>query len=218
MKAPPPAKTVFLIRHGESMHNAHSLLSVGADLNDMGYVDAPLTPEGVEQAKALQSTIPSLRAELIVTSPLTRATETCLHATSGLSPSVPTVVNHLCRERLAYSCDIGSNVTTLMTKFPDMDYGSIPNIWWWTPPDGSAKTSMESLQILRSRPPGAHKQEWFKAVEPMKAFQKRVDEFRLWLLERPERRIAVFAHGVFNVKLIGDNSRMGNCEVRKLIL
>lgn len=212
----PPSKTIFLVRHGESTHNAHSLQRHGADLNDVRYLDAPLTQQGVQQARSIAPEIPGLHAELVVTSPLTRASQTCLYAIEHMPRPTQLLVHPLCIERLAYACDIGSPVSELEKRFPMLDYGRVrpKDAWWWTPPSTIRWGQMDSLMLLRRYPPGA-----YKDVEPTEAFRKRADDFRLWLLERPEKRIVVFAHGIFLTTLMGEGSeRFRNAEIKKWIL
>jgi hypothetical protein len=53
-------------------------------------------------------------------------------------------------------------------------------------------------------------------VEPAPVFEARVERFRSWLAERPERLIAVVGHGTFFHQLTGQMLR--NCEVATLEL
>lgn len=103
----------------------------------------------------------------------------------------------------------------LENRFPGLDYGRVrpKEAWWWTPDEGRWG-QMESLRLLWRFPPGA-----YKDVEPKETFKKRADDFRVWLLERPEKRIAVFAHGVFLTALMGEGTaHFRNAELRKWIL
>lgn len=212
----PPVKTVYLVRHGESTHNAHSLQRLGAGLNDSRYLDAPLTELGIQQARNLTPEIPGLQPELVVTSPLTRATQTCLYAIESLPRPTQLVVHPLCIERLAYACDIGSPVGELQQRFPMLDYGRVrpKECWWWKPHGVTRWGQMDSLKLLWRHEPGA-----YKDVEPADTLKKRVDDFRMWLLERPEKKIVVFAHGVFLTTLMGEGAaRFRNGELRKWIL
>ncbi|PXF49553.1 putative phosphatase [Gracilariopsis chorda] len=207
-----PLKTVYLVRHGQSTHNAHALGSLGADLNDARYADAPLTPLGHRQAHSLAEEVARISPELVVTSPMTRATQTCLAACS-LIPSVSPVVNQVCTERLAYSCDVGTPVSALRDHFPSLDYGNVqPDCWWWSKP-GTIPSVENSVAHLRKNPPGA-----YIDVEPVEHVRKRVNDFRIWLLRRPESKIMVFAHGAFLRSFVGDNVRFDNAEMKKIIL
>ena len=85
----PRRKTVYLVRHGESVWNqAQASKDVGAMLGD---TDHPLNHVGRVQAEALQASLLAggadaealLASELLLCSPLTRAVQTCL---IGLAP------------------------------------------------------------------------------------------------------------------------------------
>ncbi|CAN8061505.1 unnamed protein product [Agarophyton chilense] len=207
-----PLKTLYLVRHGQSLHNAQGLHTEGADLNDIRYVDSPLTDLGHQQARELAEEVVRISPGLIVTSPMTRATQTCLDA-SRMVPNVPIVVNQLCCERLAYSCDIGSPVSELEQKFPMLNYKDVqPDCWWWSKP-GTAPSVESSVAELRKHPPGA-----YIDVEPVEFMHQRLNKFRRWLLLRPESRILVFSHGVFLTRFVGDNKRFFNAELRKIVI
>lgn len=211
-------KTILLVRHGQSEHNAHAHHHLGVDLNDKLYIDAPLTALGREQAQAISKDIAQFNPQLIVVSPLTRAVQTGLLASSQLSKSVPFVVNKLCAERMAYSCDIGSSVSVLKSRFPHLDFSGIdpPDIWWWTKlEDGVTPSVQRTLELLNQEFPGVT----HDGIEPLQDLMKRINEFRMWLLQRPETRIAVFAHGVFLYNFANDGAGyFGNCEMRKIVL
>lgn len=66
---------VVFIRHGESVHNAAYLM--GQEPAD-GLIDAPLSTRGRRQAEELREVLRMTNAELVTTSPLTRAIETAL--------------------------------------------------------------------------------------------------------------------------------------------
>lgn len=211
--APIPPKCIYLVRHGESLHNAQVFSSQGADANDPRYLDSRLTLRGESQARQLAARVAAINPQLIVTSPMTRATQTCLFA-SQLVQHRPILVNPLCTERLAYSSDIGSPVSILQHRFPMLDYSCVfpPNAWWWSrSPHGNVH---DSLRNLRMYPPGSRKES-----EPMSHVYKRVDAFRIWLLQRPETKIMVFAHGVFLQSFLGSSrENFYNCEMKKVIL
>lgn len=210
-----PPKTIYLVRHGQSTHNAHAFAERGVDLNDACYIDAELTDLGVQQAKEIAPEIGTLNPELIVTSPMRRAIQTCLYATSDLPKGIPIAVNQHCRERLAYSCDIGSPASALEQLFPLLDFGSLEpkEAWWWTK-EGKPGSVENSLQLLQKYSPGA-----YKDVESKANVIDRVNKFRTWLLKRPETRIIIFAHGVFLTQFQGPGSpHFRNTEIRKVTI
>lgn len=186
-------------------------------MNDERYIDAPLTERGKQQADSLASTLASLAPQLVVTSPLTRAIQTCLRACVSLPKQSTTfVVSPLCRERLAYSCDIGTPATVLAARYPFLDFSGLhpPEAWWWMSPNVHDASPMVSLQLLRRQRSSSSRE-----IEPLAAVQARTNDFRRWLIRRPETKVAVFAHGVFNNGLVADGrSLWGNAEVRVLTL
>lgn len=66
-------KTIFFIRHGQSVANAAGPDKVATDLL---YYDAQLTPQGCAQASSWRAQAPEWEVDLVVVSPLTRALQT----------------------------------------------------------------------------------------------------------------------------------------------
>lgn len=206
-------KTIYMVRHGQSIHNAQVYADQGVDQNDERYVDACLTPLGVQQARDIARDVRALRPQLVVSSPMTRAIQTAAYATAAAN--IPVAISELCTERLGCSCDIGSPVPVLQNRFPHLDFSAIarPDAWWWTvhnldkpPTKPSDSNWVRSLELMQK----------YDVTEPYAALMKRVNAFRLWLLQRPESRIVVFAHGVFLRHLASDGLYFSNCEIRKL--
>lgn len=212
-------KTILLVRHGQSELNAAIYRQEGADENDVRYIDAPLTAEGQTQASNISAQVSKFKPELIVASPLTRAIQTAKLATSSL-PDVPLTVTPLCSERLGCSCDIGTPISVMEKRFPDVDFSHIedPESWWWTriESDPSIKAGQKrSLELLKRPPQEASRD----GIEPVDFYQKRVNDFRKWLLSREESRIVVFAHGVFLYNVVGETGEyFHNCEMRRIVL
>lgn len=213
-----PPKTILVVRHGESEHNAQVHRHLGVDENAEAYIDAPLTERGRKQASEIAEDINRFSPEVIVTSPLTRAIETGLLATAALPQSIPFLITPLCAERMAYSCDIGNSVSVLQSRFPKLDFSLVTPIdaWWWTKAeDGILPSARRSLYNLSRFPPGST----HDGIESYDALAKRINDFRLWLLNRPESKIVVFAHGVFLYNFTDDNKGyFRNCEMRKVVL
>ena len=113
-EATPPRKTLYLIRHGESVWNA---AQANNDVVGMlSAVDHPLNENGRTQAEGLAERIAQggadadefLRAQLVVCSPLTRAIQTCLvgvapllgtHGAGGGGPRGHVLLNPNAREK-----------------------------------------------------------------------------------------------------------------------
>ncbi|CAN0227897.1 unnamed protein product [Discosporangium mesarthrocarpum] len=212
---PIPPKTVYVIRHGESTHNAKSFAELGANNNDARYLDAALTAIGEDQADALADRIAEINPELVVTSPLSRAADTCLRACvklpkDGSGPRF--AVRKECSERISYSCDVGSAVAVLEERFPTLDFAGLEDrdAWWWTPKDMPERSARGHLQLLLAG----------TGTEPVWNILHRVGQFRAWLSQQPESKIVVFAHGAYLRVFLAMNlssasvGSLNNCDVR----
>jgi broad specificity phosphatase PhoE len=176
-------KTIHLIRHGQSLFNAS--FDTATRIDPMLY-DAPLSPAGRAQATSLRAEAHGLGAELILTSPLTRAIQTTLAA---FGPDhAPIRVEALHHERVEHSCDVGRSPADLARAFPGLAFEHLDDPWWHSD---------------RSHP-------FAIVLEPEAVLLARVETFRAWLNRRPERVIAVIGHGTFLNRLTGRVFR--NCE------
>jgi glucosyl-3-phosphoglycerate phosphatase len=212
---PPPPKTVYVVRHGESTLNAGTYYPT--DINDEVYIDAELTPRGRLQASALAETVASIAPDLIVSSPMTRALHTCQLACAALPAPAPRVVVHpACTERVSCACDVGRPAVEVAKRFTGADFSAVPTgAWWWTglpAGEGGARESVAALQEGRDG-----------CFEPPENVRARAADLRRWLVSRPERRVVLFCHGVFIRHLLAPSPRelapyVRNCEVRKLVL
>ncbi|CAF3643437.1 unnamed protein product [Rotaria socialis] len=177
-------KTLFLIRHGQSISNR--------DYDESSaYRDAGLTEQGISQARALHKELEELEIELAVVSPLTRALQTCQNA---LPPSydgpiiVLSEIAEVCSSH--YSC--GQKRSVIQPKFPTrFDWSNVPmdDVWWW-PYDQKHASETHDYQT------------------------KRMQKFRHFVQARPETRIAVFSHGDYLWEFLeGGRSYPANCQV-----
>ncbi|CAE7610321.1 PGM [Symbiodinium natans] len=185
--ATPPegAKKVHFIRHGEGFHNvAQREWRAKPDWDgksepytldqdpDGKFEDPLLTPKGEGQAKDLQPRVASLAPELLVVSPMRRATQTALIAFERqvAGGELPVLAHELCHERAGrHTCDRRLPKTKLAALYPAVDYKLIDSEedpYWG---DGWTR---EDLPTLAARAAG----------------------FIDWLLARPERHVAVAAH------------------------
>ncbi len=185
------SKIVHCIRHGQSTFNAH-FAQTG---EDPLHFDAPLTELGQRQVAERAPELRQYPYELIVTSPLTRAIQTTL-GLFGEHPAKPPIhIECLHREHLESSCDVGRSPSLLRQDFPHLAFDHLGEVWW--------------------HDEGERDPRGF-ACEPSHVFESRVEDFRRWLLDRPERMIAVVGHGTFFSRLTGQY--LGNCEVAVLEL
>lgn len=175
-------ESVYLIRHAQSTFNAvHDSHGV-----DPGHRDAPLTPFGHEQVSAARRRVDGLTLDLVITSPLTRALQTC----DGLfgARDVPVLVEPLLAEHLASSCDVGRSPAELAAEFPRWSFEHLDDPWWFV---GSND-----------------------GLEPLERLESRVQRFLSLLEWRSERTVAVVGHAGFFGALVG--RRLANCEVASL--
>lgn len=178
------SKTLFLIRHGQSLANR--------DYDESAeYRDAGLTDQGIAQARALQKELEQLQIELAVVSPLKRALQTCQNA---LPPSysgpilVLPDITEVCSSH--YSC--GRKRSVMEPQFPSrFDWSNVPgdDIWWWPYDQRNRSETSDRLNV-------------------------RIKNFRQFIAQRPEQRIAVFSHGDFLWDFLeGKRPYLANCQV-----
>jgi len=197
------------------------------------FIDSPLTPEGVEQAKNLKSVLQRTRnlkdysadkmeeervfgslldeIDLVVVSPLTRALETM---DIGLYPlikahNIPIVANPLASERLYLVSDVGKTRNALKKMYEYVDFDScMPNDdkpWHFQPTDDLKKAYVEWR-------PSGEGQLYACLGEPEDHFDRRMTELYRFLHQRPERTVVLVCHaGVIDWFL---HETFGNCELR----
>lgn len=180
-----PAKTILCIRHGESTFNR----AWRATPVDPLHFDAPLSDTGHEQVQQARPALVDAPVEIVIVSPLTRALQTALGLFGDHPRAPPMLVSPLARERVENSCDVGRSPALLSADFPSLEVAHLEDVWWHA--DGEAD-------------------ERGICVEPFEAVDTRVAAFRSFLAGRPERFIAVVAHGTFFFHLTGRH--LANCE------
>ncbi len=182
---PHMAKDVYLIRHGQSTFN---ILFDSSGIDPLHF-DAPLSTLGVGQVAKARQAAANLDADLVVTSPLTRALETAVGLFEG--EPVPIVVSSVVRERLGNSCDVGRKPSVLIDEFPSLNFDHLDETWWHN----------------------GEKDDRGVPVEPDHLFIPRISEFSRWIASRPERTVVVVGHAGFFQRLTG--RRLENCEIMK---
>ncbi len=185
------AKSILCIRHGESTFNA-AWRAAGVDPL---HFDAPLSATGVDQVRQAREALALFPAELVVTSPLTRALQTALGLFAVHPAKPPMLVAALARERVENSCDIGRSPAQLAVEFPTLELAHLGDVWWHAE---------------------GHPDERGICIEPVATVAARAAQFRNFLASRPERFIAVVGHGTFFFHLTGQT--LANCETAALDL
>lgn len=166
-------KVVHFVRHGQAEHNLakDSYVGEGNPYLDPALTDAPLTELGREQARSLLAKTADLPVEVVICSPLHRATETaCLGFATHMERGVPFVSNELCREQIGQNmCDARRETALVAIAFPKVDFSAV------APTDELFTPTRETLVELSVR----------------------AGAFLQSLQQRPERQIAVVTHSSF---------------------
>ena len=257
--APPSARVVHLIRHAEGYHNvaaASSDPSHAASVRGPALLDARLTPRGWEQCAALARHTPALEVGCVVSSSLTR----CLQTAVGCFPhllgeerdrdgdgdgeavavAVPFVAREEWRETCNYLCDSRRPTGELREEFPLAEFGPADDADGDADADGdggphAAADPLWARYVARYGPPDSHPGQRESADGPgLEARSRRAWEY---LLDRPERSLALVAHSAFfmhnfqpyldemtgvvsyedgGVRDLLGTSRFENCELRSV--
>lgn len=97
------SRTVFVMRHCQSIYNKRRLEGISA--SDADEIDPPLSDEGIEEAIKLRDVVANLNVDIVLCSPLARAQQTARIVTEGGSLAPIFTVAFL-RERLTHQlCD-----------------------------------------------------------------------------------------------------------------
>lgn len=236
-------KRIIFVRHGESTFNEwrwrRNICCIVCSYceGDPLLWDAPLSGKGEEQVLSLRSAWAEKRLDeqvgLVVTSPLSRAVQTCL-ATVGefdgdMSPAnrlaysqgtvglldtkgklkPRLVVRSECREHLGSSCDVGSSTDVLKERFPSVSFEGIEDDWWRPRDEAGALIPPKEGDIVDG--------ENMVIVESTASLKARVQEFREWCSQQPEDVIAVFAHCHFIRHMLG-GAPPSNCQMKEMFI
>jgi len=177
-------KELTFIRHGQSQAN----LEYDLYHKDLFHWDPPLTDLGREQARdaAVKLKEQNMKIELIVVSPLPRALQTGLIVLEEeIRNGVPVIAHPLATEQVTGSDDIGNSFAFLKKQYPQVDWSLMPDkeVWFWTP--SPVNTIEEARAQFQANPQD----------EPWECVVARAASLEEWLAERPEKVIAVVAHG-----------------------
>ena len=214
-------KVIYFVRHGESITN----IAFNETGTKLVCFDPPLSAKGRKQARLCAKELMELEKEfdLIISSPLTRAIETCkLYLKKSNQKKREINIMKSARERLITCDDIGSSKYVLMKKFTNLkfieemeneevfsiDFSKKNRYFnftakikvWYTE---KFKTTKEVCHSFLENP-------W---RESLKELDERVKTFKQFLMERSEKRILVFTHGDFLSQIVGYQAE--NCEIIK---
>jgi len=202
-------KRVHFVRHGQGFHNLLSDMyremgktfdaQSGAGGSQNPYcrpevLDSPLTEIGRQQARALRPAVQGLAPGLVVTSTLTRATQTALiafaHLTEdGTKTKVPFLAHDGCHEiGGVHTCDRRRCLAELRREFPQVDYS-----WTDLPEEDPFWSESER--------------------EPLARLAERGYQFMRWLRDRPEDEVVVVAHFAWLLALLNAVVECGDAEL-----
>lgn len=172
---------IFFVRHGQGTHNVvqkewkeggNSGEPYTTDNDpDFKYRDAELTSIGQQQAADLSERCSATPPELVVVSPMRRATQTAAIAFESLRWKAGMFMAHEAAHEHGgkHTCDKRLSVTELEETFPFVDYSLIESqedpLW------GDGLTRESNLNV-----------------------SKRGAQLMMWLKDRPEKAIAVVCH------------------------
>jgi broad specificity phosphatase PhoE len=178
--------------------------------------------------------------ELIVVSPLTRCLETYQYgiepiltqtktrttgngdigsnSSSGRSLLPPVLAHPLIRERVYTSSDTGRPISVLQQEFPHFNFEecrSHTNDRWWYTGDSDTDSSPPPQHYEEWRPHGQG--QWYAVPgEPLHVLERRLDEFDMWLSQRPEQNIMIVAHWGVLKHLSSEETEWTNAEAKVL--
>jgi glucosyl-3-phosphoglycerate phosphatase len=115
---------MLLIRHGQSEFN----VVYSVTRRDPGIRDPRLTAAGRAQASKAARALAGHGLVRLIASPYTRALETAEIIAEELA--VPIEVDSRVGERAAFTCDVGSPLPMLRTRWPDLTLDHLAEIWW----------------------------------------------------------------------------------------
>jgi len=196
-------RVVHIIRHAQSNFNALSDNAFEGFFPHLKTLDANLSNEGVKQAQKLRHKIKDKdskndrysikRANLVITSPLTRAIRTALismpikHYNYTINPHIT--------EQVENTSDIGVTKNELTEKFQELKEQiiTLPDAWWWRHPSrhnmpADPYIDAEVLLKHNGKEP---------AAESKLNVRKRSKLFIDWLYDKPQLEydnIVIFSH------------------------
>ena len=115
---------MILVRHGQSHFNVH----FAETRIDPGIVDPQLTEEGERQAREAGAKLVGCGIRRIIASPYWRTLHTAEIIAEALG--LPVSIEPQVRERYSFTCDIGSLRGDLTQRWPQFDFGNLPERWW----------------------------------------------------------------------------------------
>lgn len=184
--------TVHFLCHAEAQHN------VNKEISNVENIDARLTDGGKEQCRAIAKRVAKCRfgtvhhdiytrADLLVTSPLTRCIASLIRSTKPVlaaRPDTPVIAHEYIRDTVDFHCDRRRSVSQIATEFPIVNFDLVPNhdtLW------DAYETKLGSAESFSKHRESA---QIYKVAERARNFLK-------WLSTRPEKHVVVCSHADF---------------------
>ena len=160
-------KTLYLIRHGHSLHN-ELFPKLGVQAFRIPEVrDSPLTETGHAQSKKLGETIANKGIELVLVSPLMRTLETAHNIFKDENVPIRCIEGLREHPLGLDTCNIRSDVSVLSEKFQKIDFSHL----------------VSDTDIY-----------WQKDGETIQELDERIGAFVEYVKGLPETKIAVVSH------------------------
>jgi broad specificity phosphatase PhoE len=177
----------YFIRHAQSEFN---VIFMETRIDPIMY-DSVLSPFGMQQAVGVKNNIAELNITRVIVSPFIRTLQT---ASQIFGDDYPFEVSHGVREQLSNSCDVGSHRDVLKEKYPHLEFGHLPDVWWH-------QGELDERGL---------------AVEPHEVLIKRTDAYLKTLKPDANGSTAIVTHGNFIHAVTGEFTV--NCEIVKIDL
>jgi len=190
-------KTLYWIRHGESLSNISE--------NNFDIIDPSLTVKGYEQCELLKKNLQNNKIidniDLIVVSPLNRTLETYINIIEEKKiHNILTISLDIIREQINQPCHKRCFITEKKKKYKYINFDEI-------------ETDKDMMYIK------------YAGNEPKSNVITRCNKFIKWLKKRHEKNIMIITHGNFLLPMFSevltntDNKTFfNNCELRKNII
>lgn len=191
-------KTLYWIRHGESLSNVSEL--------NYSIIDPNLTSNGIHQCMNLKKYLKTNKIitniELVIVSPLERTLETCANIIDidSHNDSIKIISLDEIREHINEPCHKRKNIKEKKKKYPFINFDKITN----------------DVDTMYKK---------FNGNEPKSNVISRCEWFINWLKKQKEKNILIITHGNFLLPMFihvlthTDNKNFFlNCEIRKTVL
>jgi len=191
-------KTLYWIRHGESLSNISE--------SNYSIIDPGLTSNGINQCKTLKTYLDNNKIidkiDLIIVSPLYRTLETCANIIDfEKNDNIKIISLDEIREHINQPCHKRKSIKEKEKKYKFINFNKIID---------------KDEDLIYQK---------FNGQEPKQNVISRCEWFVNWLNKRNEKNIMIITHGNFLLPMftnvltdVENKNFFSNCEIRKNIL